>query len=379
MNPYDFARIDWSKPPERHKPTWHNQLFKIDTRLYSGSLEVDIYAETPLFIANSGATPSNPERPALSMQNSQGDYIIPGSSLKGMLRSVVETLGNGCLTLYDSDYEGRRVHYEDRVPGPFQHCRNTRELCIACRIFGMLKGGNIFLGKVNIGDAVSYPGKAYLSDPLYTAVLVEPKPRHAAFYLDERRQYISGRKFYFHHEPDQLLTETRLIRFGRNQVLANRYIQPLDRESSLHFRVDFTNLEPEEFGVLLLAIALEENMRHKVGYGKPMGLGSVELRPVSLTLVDYSTRYTSYGQPGAKGGKTSYQGDSMWTEVLYEHIDTFIEQHLTHKAMEDLRRIWLWPPDPDAEYYYPSKRDWFDTPDGRGKRIADTWDVPGER
>jgi CRISPR/Cas system CSM-associated protein Csm3 (group 7 of RAMP superfamily) len=377
MNPYDFARITWSNPPERHKPIWHHQLVKADTRLYSGSLEVDIYAETPLFIANSGVTPSNPGQPAQSMQNQRGDYIIPGSSLKGMLRSVVETLGNGCLTLYDGDYEGHRVHYEERVPRSFQHCRDTTNLCIACRTFGMLKGGNIFLGKVNIGDAVSYAGKAYMSVPLYTAVLVEPKPRHEAFYLDEKRQYISGRKFYFHHSSDQLLTENRLRYFGKNQILANRYIQPLDHDSSFHFRVDFTNLEPVEFGVLLLAIALEEKMRHKIGYGKPMGLGSVELRPVSLTMVDYSTRYTSYGQPGTKGGKTLYKGATMWTEALYEHIDTFIEQHLSRTAMDDLRRIWLWPPDPDADYYYPSKPEWFDTPASKDKRIADTWDVPG--
>ena len=169
-----------------------------------------------------------------------------------------------------------------------------------------------------------------------------------------------------------MLTEKRLIYFGKNQILANRYIQPLDSESSFHFRIDFTNLEPDEFGVLLLAITLEEEMRHKIGYGKPMGLGSVELRPTSLTLVDYSTRYTSYGQPGTNGGKTGYQGDSMWTEVLYKHMDTFIEQHLSHIAMDDLRRIWLWQPDPDAEYYYPSKPDWFDTAGSRGKRIADT-------
>ena len=377
MNPYDFARIDWSKPPERHKPTWHYQLVETGKQLYSGSLEVDIYAETPLFIANSGAAPAHPEQPALSMQNARGEYIIPGSSLKGMLRSVVETLGNGCLTLFDGEYEGHRVHYDDRVPRNFQHCRDATNLCIACRTFGMLKGSSIFLGKVNIGDAISYPERAYLSDPLYTAVLVEPKPHHEAFYLDDRRQYISGRKYYFHHEPDQLLTESRLIRFGRNQILANRYIQPLERDSSFHFRVDFTNLEPEEFGVLLLAIALEDTMRHKIGYGKPMGLGSVELRPTNLTLVDYSSRYTSYGQPGAKGGKTSYEGDTMWTEVLYEHIDTFIEKHLAHTAMEDLRRIWRWPADPDAEYYYPSKPDWFNTPESKGKRIADTWDVPG--
>src|SRR6266702_8799529 len=173
MNPYDFARPNWNKPPDRRRPIWHHRLFGEGIpQLYSGQLEVDVLAETPFFISDPRAVSRDVRRPAKFIQNKRGEYIIPGSSLKGMLRSVVETLGNGCFTLFDSDYEGRRVHYEDRVPGPFQHCRNTRELCIACRIFGMLKGGNIFLGKVNIGDAVSYPGKAYLSDPLYTAVLV---------------------------------------------------------------------------------------------------------------------------------------------------------------------------------------------------------------
>ena len=53
MNPYDFARIDWSKPPKRHKPVWHHHLVETGKRLFSGSMEVDIYAETPIFIANS--------------------------------------------------------------------------------------------------------------------------------------------------------------------------------------------------------------------------------------------------------------------------------------------------------------------------------------
>ncbi len=113
-------------------------------------------------------------------------------------------------------------------------------------------------------------------------------------------------------------------------------------------------------------------MRHKIGYGKPLGLGSVYLNPTSLTLIDYAARYT---QPGSARGITVLQSDEMW-KVLYEHIDDFSEKHLVGIAMDDLRRIWRWPPDPDADYYYPSKRDWFDTPDSRGKRIKDTRNVP---
>ena len=127
MNPYDFARIDWSKPPKRHKPVWHHHLVEPGKRLFSGSLEVDIYAETPLFIANSGVIVIDPKRPAQSMQNPQGNYIIPGSSIKGILRSVVETLGNGCLTLFDGKYERDRVNYRDSVPPAFRHCTDVTE------------------------------------------------------------------------------------------------------------------------------------------------------------------------------------------------------------------------------------------------------------
>ena len=65
MNPYDFVRIDWSKPPEHHKPIWHHRLFNQGgPALYSGQLEVDIYLETPSFIADTARTPQDPKKPA---------------------------------------------------------------------------------------------------------------------------------------------------------------------------------------------------------------------------------------------------------------------------------------------------------------------------
>jgi len=374
MNPYDFARIDWNKPPERRKPTWHHRLVGEGTqRLYSGYMDVDVFAETPIFVSDPRNVSPDPKKPAQFMQNKGGEYIIPGSSLKGMLRSVVETLGNGCLTLFDGQYERGKVNYRPDVPVPFQHCDTTAQLCIACRAFGMLKErtSGVFLGKVNIGDVVAYADKVYKYEPIYTAVLVEPKPHHEAFYLDEARKHIAGRKFYFHHSPDMKpLTENSLRYFSGKP--ANRFIQPLDYDTQFHFRIDFTGLEEDEFGALMLAIALEENMRHKIGYGKPLGLGSVYLQPTGLTLVDYSTRYT---QSGSARGKTELQGDAMWN-LLYQHIDDFSQKQLVPIAMDDLRRIWRWPPEPGVDYYYPSKRDWFDTPESRGKRIKDTRNVP---
>jgi hypothetical protein len=154
---------------------------------------------------------------------------------------------------------------------------------------------------------------------------------------------------------------------------ANRFIQPVDRDTSFHVRLDFTALEADEFGALLLAILLEDEMRHKIGYGKPLGLGSVQLTPTRLILVDYATRYTN---SGTARHVSPLEGQAMW-DVLYQHADAFTHSQLATLAMDDLRRIWRWPPEPGVSYYYPSKYDWFDTPASRGKRIRDTRNVPG--
>lgn len=374
MNPYDFVRIDWDRPPERRRPIWHHRLAgQQGQRLYTGHLDLDIYAETPLFIADPRSNALDLRKPAQSSKNAQGEYILPGSSLKGMVRNVVETLGNGCLTLFDGLYERGRINYrlERSETRAFAHCHDNTNLCIACRMFGMLKEGaqGVFLGKINIGDACASSGKVHLYEPLYTLALMEPKPHHASFYLDESHQHIAGRKYYFHHSPDQKpLTENRLLFMAGKP--ANRYIQPLDCETQFHARIDFTNLETDEFAALLLAIALEKDMRHKIGYGKPMGLGSIALVPTQLTLVDAVARYSRSGESGI----TTTGGDDLWP-FIEDQLAPFYEQHLLQIAMDDLRRIWCWPPDPGVDYYYPSKRDWFDTEESIGKRIADTRNV----
>lgn len=375
MNPYDFVRIDWETPPGRRPPVWHHRLVSQEGKpLFAGQIEVDVYAETPLFIVDPRAVSSDPRKPDRFIQNSQGQYIIPGSSLKGLLRGLVETLGNGCLTLFDGRYERGRIDYTRKIPREFQHCNDTNDLCIACRLFGTLKerSRSIFLGKVNIGDAVASNDEVYLYDPIYTKPLMEPKPHHESFYLDVPREHIAGRKYYFHHSPDyEPLTENRIIRMGGRP--ANRFIQPLDHDTKFQFRIDFTGLEADEFAALLLAIILEENMRHKIGYGKPLGLGSVYLYPTRLTLFDYTKRYS---QSGVGRGKTVLEKESGLWAFMDKQLDEFYKKYLVQVAMDDLKRIWRWPPEPGVEYYYPSKRDWFDTPASHGKRIADTRKVP---
>ncbi len=378
MNPYDFVRIDWEKPPLREKPIWHYQLVGPgQQQLYSGHMELTIQTETPFLIRDPYAN----TQPMLSLRSRQsGEYIIPGSSLKGMLRCVVETLGRGCLTLFDGDYEpdrksGRRdsyrAPYKKLVPKSFLRCTNNNELCLSCRIFGMMRpkrgqgnsdsevgiGKNLFLGKVNIGDA-SAPKTSPLYDKIRLVDLMGPQPHHDDFYLDITKNAIAGRKYYFHHATKPLTTQ-RVTNY-------NSYIQPLAKGTTFQTRLDFNGLTTDEFAALLHAITLEEGMRHKLGYAKPLGLGSVHLKPQSMALIDYASRYA---QPGSSG-QTEYTYDAI-IQLRDKLSTTFQTTQLVPVSLQDLRRIWGWPADPTIRYDYPDY-EWFDNPKNHGTRIPNT-------
>lgn len=62
-------------------------------------------------------------------------------------------------------------------------------------------------------------------------------------------------------------------------------IKPIKRNIKFKSRIRFENLTKEELGALLFVLDLPENHYHKIGMGKPLGLGSIEIKP-SLFIVD---------------------------------------------------------------------------------------------
>ena len=360
MNPYDFVPLDTEHPPEQRRPVWHNVLTpeNTNTSYYSGYLHLYIRAETPLFIHDTSSSMQDPDYPGQHMRNRWGEYIIPGTSLKGLLRATVETLCRGCMTVFRVPQE----YTNNPLPVAFAPCQQNTHLCVSCRLFGMMQArqsnAEVFLGKLNIEDARAYDDNPEMLEPIYTAVLDSPKPRHRAFYLDAAGRYIAGRKFYFHNQ--QLLTEPRLIPIPNRDMYRNQYIQPLASGTDFDARIDFTNLEADEFAALLFAIQLQADMRHKIGYGKPIGLGSVQLAITALQLVDYSKRYSDKNR-----GIEHYEGDALATLLNQQmvpldggQVQTAWQRFSALPSLQSLHRIWRWPPDASVEYAYPSQR-WF--------------------
>ncbi len=384
MNPYDFVPLDVAYPPERHQPIWHNVLAPNTAhpaKLYSGTLFLYIKTETPLFIRDGNASQA-PDVLKEHIRDKAGQQIIPSTAIKGLIRTVVETLCRGCMTVFNKPYEYR----EDiltLVPQAFLRCQNNNSLCVACRLFGMMQTGQrnagVFLGKVNIGDAKVYEDSLNFHTPIFTAVLDTPKPRHKAFYLNNQG-FIAGRKFYFHNE--NLLTANSLIPIGDTGRFRNQHIKPLDTGVEFEARIDFTNLESDEFAALLFAVAMRFNeqwdMRHKIGYGKPIGLGSIRIDPTKLRLVDYATRYTA---SSTKHGIKEYELDEV-TKLVNTQMASF-DDPLMHAAwvrfsnqpaLGQLYDIWEWPPDNTVKYAYPSQR-WFRDTRNTHKTISATRDL----
>jgi CRISPR-associated protein (TIGR03986 family) len=89
--PYNFVPLN-KKVVEAYwaENISHDKPFK---DFESGRLEIEMTAETPIFVRNGSKNESEIED--TEFNNFNGKYFIPGSSIKGMLRSVIEIMSFG--------------------------------------------------------------------------------------------------------------------------------------------------------------------------------------------------------------------------------------------------------------------------------------------
>ena len=341
MNPYDFVRVDWSRPPSRTPYTPHDRFTG-----WTGYLDCRLTVETPLFIPKPRtAGASVVSGPKDFITNGTKTPVVPGSSLKGLVRSLVETLGPGCWKLYDGQYKDRDKYGDDKpipLPSLFRPCMDNQRLCPACRMFGLVSGNEAsLLGKVGIDDALCEEARPHAA--VFTPILGGPKPRHTVWYTDlEGRP--AGRKYYFHHT--QIQTENAL-RKTKGDVVINEHIKPLDQGTVFTFRVHFSNMADDELALLVYALALEPAMRHKLGFAKPAGFGSVRVMVQSLRRQKMADRYRGVGPE-------QLSGDAL--DRLVDELKVQATRSIAPVTLGDLRRIWRWPP--VGTYRFPSQ-DWF--------------------
>ena len=337
MNPYTFVPL--AGLPLRERAAGHAHFSG-----HSGTLRCRLTARTPLFLfdprrARQADPPAAPGHVVADFPtDDQSRPLVWGAALRGAIRSVAEAASRSCLALFDGHYERWTVDYRARLPGAFRHCDPGDQLCPACRLFGTV-GGTLsgYAGAVSISDASAEADAASLGERITVSAIQSPKPHHAAFYLNASGEP-AGRKFYYHHPNGPTATIER-SRFTRT-------VQPLAAGSTLAFTLAYRNLSDDDLRLLLYALLLEPGMGHKLGMGKPIGLGSVILDLQSA--INTSARDTALGRAA-----TELTGESLreWTDGLIAPLRAAADQHVV--ALRAVLAL-----DPGHPVAYPTA-DWF--------------------
>ncbi|BCX03528.1 MAG: CRISPR-associated RAMP family protein [Candidatus Roseilinea sp.] len=239
-------------------------------------------------------------------------------------------------------------------------------------------------GKVFIGDArcLSETNDIWLSaEPIAPHTLASPKPTTFQHYLVQDKQaghdpdnkvtlahygtppretQIRGFKCYWHKgkSPDIRATE-------KEQSLEKQLtrIRPLKPGVRFGFRIYFENLHPAELGALLWALTLPgergKTYAHKIGMGKPLGMGAVKLTVKSLVVSDRRKRYAQLFSSEAWHTANEARDPEKFVAAFEKYVlDELGETDKGRRRLAELERIRMllamqeWPGPPAAETRY---------------------------
>lgn len=354
MNPFDFVRFP-KRPATRESIVGrgHDRYTGL-----SGTLRCRLTAEMPLFVPAARENPApRGEHEHLHFFHAGALPVIPGSSLKGVIRTVAEATSGSCF-LFDKLSFSERVRGERTITNyevphrGYRHCTDIDGLCPACRLFGFLNRGEVFGGLVSVGDAAAVPGFETIT--LTLEVEMSPKPHHTAFYSSTHPKapnLAAGWKFYYHH-PRNDAQPGFGVKLRDRKDGYNKTVDAVVPGTSFLFDVIYRNLTEDELGLLLFALILEDNLRHKIGLAKPLGLGSAQITVARWEQLDPGARYRAAAASGIRTLEADAAQNAATDFVLAHH------GLLKSSAVGDLRRIWHWPADPTVVIAYPSQ-DWF--------------------
>ncbi len=357
MNPYQF--VPFAEPAELKPVVPHE---KIDGSLNSGVLRCRLTALTEFFVSGPQERVARDQHQRLQFCRDSGTPIIPGSSLKGSIRSVFEALSGSCLSLAGDvrkrrvrndilSYWDKRRQHDYQVPDGFAPCgmrnefKQKKKACPACRVFGLLYSGEVHLGRVHFSDA------RLVSDTGFREITLEPfgapGPRHRTFYgtPESGNQIARGRKFYYHRVQGARTTSEKT---GQNKT-----VEASLPGSVFEFTVEYHGLRDDELILLVYSLILEEPMRHKMGMGKGVGLGSVKIEITGWQKLDMEKRYQN---PGT--GFVNVSADQLELELQNVRKRYHESFSYAREAFEALRDIWTWDEDNPRDPQYPSYM-WF--------------------
>ncbi|MCS7263686.1 MAG: RAMP superfamily CRISPR-associated protein [Armatimonadetes bacterium] len=236
----------------------------------TGQMELEFKVVSEFLFVGSGGYEFDPnsraDQPDVwhTFYRRNGQICVPGTSLKGSIRAIVEAISNSCVL---QTRRGERVSSRSHQRCEFKSVEQS-QICPACRLFGTTG----LRGRVNFSDAI----------PTGNAKLQVEKIHE----LWEPKKWTNARRFYelknFQPSPNR--------RPERNY----RFVEAVPKETCFVTTLNFENLSHAELGLLLYALGLEPKdgrythaFTPKLGGAKPRCFGAVKFEPKRAKLLRY--------------------------------------------------------------------------------------------
>lgn len=271
----------------------------------TGQMDLEFEVVSEFLFVGSGSYDFDPnakgDRPDVwhTFYRRNGQVCVPGTSLKGSIRAILEAISNSCVSQVR---RGERVDLRNHKRCEFRNVEQS-QLCPACRLFGTTG----LRGRVNFSDAV-LTGNVSLAK-VKIAELWEP------------RRSQNARRFYevkaFQRLPNQ--------RPEQNY----RFVEAVPKGAKFQVTLHFENLTEAELGLIFHALGWTVKDKFgiafppKIGGAKPRCFGAVNFKPKRLRLWQISD-WASLLEPEVK------EGDAI-TEFVQKCLQACQQSDLLHK------------------------------------------------
>jgi len=283
--PKPFFWIALKGEPQKTAPPGHERFQGL-----SGWMELEIEVVSDYLYLGSGQLELRSiqgwEQVCYAFARQNGTLIIPGTSIKGAIRSVVEALSNSCVRI-----KARNERVLSRAHEGCEYKEKEREtLCPACGLFGTTG----YRGRVHFADAT--PIGEVRTEIIKIADLWPPRQ-------------IRGRKFY---------QSKAFQKLDLKPAKNHRFLEAVPKGVRFQTTLFFENLQEEELGLLLRALGLDQHLEDpqrmvlafpvKLGGAKPRCLGGVRFAPKRIRVLE--------GGPGFFSSLLAGKGSNEMKAIL---------------------------------------------------------------
>lgn len=219
-----------------------------------------------------------------------------------------------------------------------------------------MMGSTSRAGKLFFEDCYASSNAEFeLDKPALPKILASPKPTSYSHYLEQgsiNTQWAQqkkwdddsirarGHKMYWHknavskqNNPFSWMEDSEINKSSSHSDPIN----PIKVGTSFAGTIRFYDLSIEELGGLLFVLDLPPHMAHKLGMGKPLGLGSVRINIDKITVNDQKARYAKvfesenfYLPNQSEFGKDDFKNAFC----------KFLSNHLNFNVDENAKSLW---------------------------------------